>query len=591
MKLLVSDDSLVKYSTHDLFRDLFPYLKPYQWKIILSSFLRIAGDILSLYPAYALAKVVTYLANYHSGLSFQPLFTIFSLAVLSIVVQHIFHYICKMLMYPSSEHIGLDLQLESMRRLFLLDIGWHEKENTGNKLKKINRGAESVNRILRMWIDIVLKIVVNVIGTVIIIARFDTKIVILTTIFVVSYYALSRAFRKRGSQAAILANRKEENLEGLLFESLNNIRTIKVLGMAKILTSRLITESDALFEKVRERIAWFQAGGYLRGAYAQLFQIGIFAIIVYGILQGQYEVGLLVLFSGYFGKLLESTTELSNVAQEYIVAKLSVARMFEILKEPVHIDLEEGKVAFPEDWKVISLKDISFSYGDNEVLSNVSFDIHRGEKVGIVGLSGAGKSTLFKLLLKEYESYSGEILISTTPLTAISRKEYFNHTAVVLQDTEVFNFSLKENVTLANSSEANNNELLDRALQVAHVQDFAGRLPQGLDTLIGEKGIRLSGGERQRLGIARAVFKNPQLLLLDEATSHLDIESEEKISSTLHEFFNSVTAVVIAHRLTTIREMDRIIVIEGGRILEQGSFIELYKSKGRFYDLWEMQSL
>jgi ABC-type multidrug transport system fused ATPase/permease subunit len=289
--------------------------------------------------------------------------------------------------------------------------------------------------------------------------------------------------------------------------------------------------------------------------------------------------------------LLDSVTELSNAAQEYVVGKLSIGRVFEMLEEPVRIDMEEGKVGFPENWKTISFRDVSFAYEDNQVLRNVSFDIHRGEKVGIIGLSGAGKSTLFKLLLKEYESYSGEVLIDDVPLTNIGRKAYFNHTGVVLQDTEVFNFSLRDNVTLANIDEADNEDLLEKALSVAHVHDFAERLPYGLDTLIGEKGIRLSGGERQRLGIARAVFKNPQLLLLDEATSHLDIESEEKIRATLHEFFNTVTAVVIAHRLTTIREMDRIIVIEAGTILEQGSFDELYARKGRFHELWEKQNL
>ncbi|MDB4991892.1 MAG: ATP-binding cassette, subfamily bacterial [Parcubacteria group bacterium] len=591
MDSLKAENQLARYSTYSMLRDLAPIIKPYRVKIILATLLRIAGDVLWLYPAYALAKVVTFLATYHPGTSFHPLWVILVLTILAIVIQHILHYICKMFMYVSSEGMGLDLQLASIRHLFLLDIGWHEKENTGNKLKKINRGADSTDRILRMWIDVIVKIAVNLVGTLVVIAHFDHLIAILTLVFMATYYVLSRSFRKQGSRAAIAANRQEENVEGILFESLNNIRTIKVLGMARILMERLRTESGLLYAKVRQRIFWFQTGGYTRGAYAQLFQIGVWALIVYGTLHGRYEVGFLVLFSGYFGKLLDSVTELSNVAQEYVVAKVSIGRVFEMLNEPVRIDTEEGKVAFPEDWKTISFKDVSFSYGDNAVLRNVSFDIKRGEKVGIVGLSGAGKSTLFKLLLKEYESYSGEVLIDDVPLTSIGRQAYFKHAAVVLQDTEVFNFSLKDNITLANTDEADNTELLSKALRVAHVQDFVDRLPEGLDTLIGEKGIRLSGGERQRLGIARAVFKDPQLLLLDEATSHLDIESEEKIRSTLHEFFNTVTAVVIAHRLTTIREMDQIIVIEGGKILEQGSFDELYAKKGRFHELWEKQNL
>jgi ATP-binding cassette subfamily B protein len=144
---------------------------------------------------------------------------------------------------------------------------------------------------------------------------------------------------------------------------------------------------------------------------------------------------------------------------------------------------------------------------------------------------------------------------------------------------------------MTNSAQKTNEKLLQRAIKTSHVSDFLGKLPQGMDTLIGEKGIKLSGGERQRLGIARAIFKQPELLLLDEATSHLDLESEEKIRDSLKTVFKSVTAIVIAHRLTTIKEMDRILVIEEGRIIEQGSFDALYKSKGRFYDLWEKQRL
>jgi ABC-type multidrug transport system fused ATPase/permease subunit len=204
-------------------------------------------------------------------------------------------------------------------------------------------------------------------------------------------------------------------------------------------------------------------------------------------------------------------------------------------------------------------------------------------------LSGAGKSTLLKLLLKEHENYEGDIVIDEVSLRKITKSSYFEHVAVVLQDTEVFNFTLRDNITISNSERAQDETQLQRSLDIAHVSDFIDTLPDGYDTIIGEKGVKLSGGERQRVGIARAVFKDPQLLLLDEATSHLDLESEEKIKDSLHLFFQDVTAVVIAHRLSTIREMDRIFVLEGGNILEQGSFEELHEKRGRFRELWDKQ--
>lgn len=581
----------MRYSTWQLLRDLAPSLKPHSGNIFFSSLLRVVGDILLLYPAFALATVVNVLAAYVPGQSVQVLWNVFLLFCGVIVVQHILHFISKMLMYKASEQIKLDLRLASMAHVFRLDIGWHEGENTGNKLKKINRGSENTNKVLRIWVSQVLPIAVSLVGSLIIIAQFNRVIALSTLLFLVSYFALARFFRTQAARATVAANNQEEHVEGLLFESLNNIRTVKVLGMARVLMKRLGYESKDLFGKIMTRIWWFQTGGYSRGGYAQLFQVGMLAVITVGILQGHYEVGFLVLFNSYFSKLLGSITELTEVAQEYSVAKISIARMFEILKEPVRIDSHEKKLSFPLGWKKITFQNVSFGYGSNLVLDGVSFEISRGEKVGIVGLSGAGKSTLFKLLLKEYESYDGEILIDDVPLRDINRQDYFAHTAVVLQDTEVFNFSLKENITLANQQEQDNPGLLKKALQVAYVDDFVRRLPEGVHTLIGEKGIRLSGGERQRVGIARAVFKDPELLLLDEATSHLDIESEEKIRLSLHTFFDTVTAVVIAHRLTTIKEMDIILVLENGKITEKGNFEELYRQKGRFHELWEKQRL
>lgn len=284
-------------------------------------------------------------------------------------------------------------------------------------------------------------------------------------------------------------------------------------------------------------------------------------------------------------------SELADVSQRIVIAKYGIARMVEVLQEPVNIDDEKGKVKFHDDWKKIEVKNLSFDYGEEAVLKNLSFTISRGQRIGIMGLSGAGKSTLFKILLKEYDDYTGDVLIDGVSFKTISKKDYFNHVAVVLQETEVFNFKLRDNITISNFKENKNTELFNRATSTAHIDELIEKLPQKDQTLIGEKGIKLSGGEKQRLGLARAIFKDPQVLFLDEATSHLDIESEEKIQDSLHKFFKTITAVVIAHRLTTIKEMDRILVMEDGQIIEEGSFDELYKKNGRFTELWDKQKL
>lgn len=581
----------MQYSTLALVKDIYVFLKPYKTKFIVATLFRIVSDIAWLYPTYALASMINFLTTYTTGDPLSPILNVVYLFALAICVRYLAQNVAKRLMFSVSERVSLDAQTSGIAHMFKIDIAWHETENTGNKLKKIVRGGESMDRVLRMWVVNYIEIIINFIGITFVLVRFDKTIALLTIVFLFSYYVISRVFIQRASGASQLVNTQEEEVQGVYFEALNNIRSVKVLGMAPALQHIISKTSDDLFIKITKRIFWFQTGNTARGLWSEFFRLGMLMFIGYGIMQGVYEVGFLVLFYGYFGRLTESVAELAEVTQDFIVAKFSIKRMTEVLNEPIRIDRMDGKQSFPKDWKMISLKDVSFSYGNNSVLQNISFDIHRGEKVGIVGLSGAGKSTLFKLLLKEHESYTGSITVDSVPLTDISKEDYFKYSAVVLQDTEVFSFSLRENIVLANIAQGDNDTLFEKALRVSHVEDFLEKLPMGASTPIGEKGIKLSGGERQRVGIARAVFKEPQLLLLDEATSHLDIESEEKIRTSLHEFLQDVTAVVIAHRLTTIREMDRIIVIEGGGIIEEGSFDALYAKKGRFFELWESQRL
>ncbi len=376
---------------------------------------------------------------------------------------------------------------------------------------------------------------------------------------------------------------------GLMFQILNNIRTIKVLAIAeKIL--KVVDEYIAdLYKKIKYRIFCFRSRNGILDLLIMAFRLGIIIFIALGIEHGRYEIGFLVLFYGYFNGLTQSVNELAETAQDFMVYKYGIARMQGILNERTIIEDEKDKVDFSRNWKNIIVKNLSFFYGENQVLKDISFEIKRGERVGIVGLSGAGKSTLIKLLLKEVENYEGEILIDNIPLRKIKRKSYLESIGVVLQDTEVFNFTLADNITIAGKEGTKND--LKKALDIAHVSDFTHKLPQGINTFIGEKGIRLSGGEKQRLGIARAIYKKPKILFLDEATSHLDIESEKKIKDSLHKFLKNITAVVIAHRLTTIKEMDKILVIEDGKRTEEGNYSELFASKGRFHELWENQKL
>lgn len=579
------------YSAHELIRDVWQFLKPHRGRFFLASLVVVTRELAGLYPVYAFSRIITILGKADRIAYTNEVEQLIGLYIACIVWQLCAFYLYRLISIRLIEQLGLELERITIEQLFGIRISWHEKENTGNKMKRMNNGVGGVQSVLRIWFNNILSMITSLAGAIVIVSRFNTFTSLVLIFFLCTYYLISRSMAPQVANAANAVNVQSETVNGLEFQAVNNIRTVKVLGMSETLLSRIQTELAKLLDKIVHRVKLFQRRTTVLLFWSQFIRLTMLIYIIRGVLAGTYEVGFLLLFTDYFQRMREIAGQLSDLGQELIISRFSVSRLKETLSEPLATAGDNEKHTFPKRWKQLSVKGVNFTYGTEQVLSDISLTIQRGEKIGIVGLSGAGKSTLFKLLLKEYEDFSGSISFDKTNITNIKAADYFRYVAVVLQDTEVFNFSVKENITLANDEQKDNEELLQRALEVSHVQDFLHKLPEGLDSTIGEKGVKLSGGERQRLGIARAVFKQPQILLLDEATSHLDVESEEKIKDSLNQFFTEVTAIVIAHRLTTVKAMDRIYVLENGRILESGSFDELYTKQGRFYELWEKQKL
>ncbi|MEK7649003.1 MAG: ABC transporter ATP-binding protein [Patescibacteria group bacterium] len=591
MKEQQSQEQLPKLPIGILLKDVWKWIRPYRVRFIIASTLRLASDIASLYPPLALAFIITFLSQYKPGQDTYELWTTFIFLIAATGWRLVTIHAGRVMCYFIGERVSLDVQLAANKHLFSLPASWHEQENTGNKLKRITRGGESYQKLTRIWIQNVIEICVNFIGISWIILHIDPLLAGLLAFFSLIYYIIARTLIKPAAQAAHQANICEEEYTGLSFEALNNIRSVQVYGSWSLLLNRVRAMIDTFYTAICKRLWKFTVRNMSLETWQWIFRMFALTVIITGIVSGRYELGLFVAFSWYFNAISESVRELADISQEYVIARLSIQRLNTIMNERPANWNDTNALAFPLEWKRIAFRNVSFSYSGQQVLDDVSFEVKRGERIGIVGLSGAGKSTLFKLMMKEYENYNGDIFFDAFKLRSLSRGSFFKRVAVVLQETEVFNFSLKDNIALARPDDAVDVKALEECIEVAHISDFLHKLPLGIDTHVGEKGVKLSGGEKQRLGIARAIYKQPDLLLLDEATSHLDLESEEKIQDSLHQFFKKVTAIVIAHRLTTIKEMDRIIVLENGKIVEEGTFAQLHRKKGRFHELWEKQKL
>jgi|JI10StandDraft_1071094.scaffolds.fasta_scaffold01292_40 ABC-type multidrug transport system fused ATPase/permease subunit len=578
-----------KYKLSTLIKHLYEYLGEHKKDFWIGTFFRGTNIVAGLFTGYALGEIVTDLSHLDAP-HIRHSIIIMGLWWIISIIRPFFDRIGKVRLFSLAEKTEKRVELSMIRNLIAKEGVWHESENTGTKIKRIINGAESITKLIRIWTKNILDVLITSVGVLLIVSFEDIFLGVSAILFIVSFSLLSSRLLKKAGRAAALVNEVDEQITGVTFEAASNIRTIKTLAIETAMLERVKNYIKLFLVRVADRIFYFQRRNFILFLYASVFRVGCLTYILFGVINGKYEVGFFALFYTFFNTLWIQAENLAEVGQEIVVAKQQIARMRESFHDVPLTNPHETKL-FPKDWTKIEVTDMSFSYGAEDVLKNISFEVKKGEKVGIVGLSGAGKSTLFKLLLKERIPTHGSVSVEGVPIDTIKNDSYLANVSVVLQDTEVFNMTLRENIEIVRSDTVSDSQALDRALTVSHVKDFLQKLPDGVETIIGEKGVKLSGGERQRLGIARAIYKNPDILLMDEATSHLDIESEKKIQASLHEFFQGVTAIVIAHRLTTIKEMDKILVIEEGKIVESGSFKELTKKKGRFYELWEKQQL
>jgi len=555
--------------------------------------IRLTSDLSRLYPAYALSQIIPLLGKLHDPSSLHAILVILILWFITAVYVGFGHDYSKYLGYQVAESAALDLYKKCLAHVFKIDLAWHEIEGSGNKMKKIDRGLDSVNGTIRRIFDVLIEVLVNTIGIVLIFFSLDRLLSLSIIFFIITFFMLGKYLLKRASSQEQIVNTQYEGLSGITFEALNNILTIKSLGFDQGVMGVVNSKTKVMIEEIRKRIFYYRFQSGAVSTYFLIFEIGLISFIIWGIFHGFYSVSILVLFVGLFEKVGESTNELVGVTQELVVNKIWFSRATDLLRITPKIEnpsKQSTQLLYPSNWQTMKLQNIHFSYEKGQALENISFEIKRGESVGIVGLSGAGKSTLFKLLLDLYEDYDGEIYLEDNSLKQINRQAYINHVSVMLQDTELFNMTLGENIAIAKTQKSNQASL-NEVIEMAHLGDVVKNLPNGINTIVGEKDIKLSGGQRQRVGIARALYRQPDILLLDEATSHLDAYSEKQIQEAIAEVKDKFTTIVIAHRLSTIQQMDKIIVLEKGKIKEIGTFKELLGKKGSFANMWKMQKL
>ncbi len=403
------------------------------------------------------------------------------------------------------------------------------------------------------------------------------------------YVFVTFIFIRKKIQLDAIEAEADSKVTGYLSDAILNALNIKIFGNHRYEQKRF--EISTTSEERKRIHAWF-FGNYQNLAQAimmAVLQISVLYLCIYLWRTNAVSVGTIVLVQTYVIVLLDILWDLGKAMTKTMKALTDMKEVVEIFdtvpdildpENPEKLVINKGHIKFDS---------VSFKYTEGvDVFSNINFDIKPGERIGLVGNSGGGKSTITKLLMRFSDVTDGKITIDEQDIRSITQEDLRSTISYVPQESILFHRTIRENILYGNVKTTN--EEVERVAKKAHAHEFILNLPQGYDTLVGERGVKLSGGERQRIAIARAMLKNSPILILDEATSSLDSVSEAYIQESFNELMKDKTSLVIAHRLSTIAKMDRIIVLKEGKIMETGTHAELLELKGTYADLWNHQS-
>ncbi|MCX7374681.1 MAG: ABC transporter ATP-binding protein/permease [Alphaproteobacteria bacterium] len=482
------------------------------------------------------------------------------------------------------------IALRVFQHLHALSLRFHLDRQTGGLSRLIERGVRGITFVLDFMLFNILPTLLEILMvSVILWALFDWSFTAVTLTTVAIYITFTLLFTDWRLQFRRRMNETDQQANTRAIDSLLNYETVKYFNNERH-EARRYDASLARYEK-----AWSQSEVTLNGLNAGqqvIIAIGLSIIMLmaaYGVAAGRMSVGDFVLVNTYMIQMFIPLNFLGFVYREMKQGLTDMEAMFRLMREEREVADAPGAPALPAGPGALVFEDVRFAYRpDRQILKGVSFTVPAGRMLAIVGPTGAGKSTISRLLFRFYDVTGGRIIVDSADIREVTQDSLRQAIGVVPQDTVLFNDTIRYNIAYGRP-DASEEEVIEAA-KLAQVHDFVLRLPDGYDTMVGERGLKLSGGEKQRVAIARTILKNPRILILDEATSALDTRTEQEIQAALRTVARNRTSLVIAHRLSTVVEADEILVLNDGQVAERGNHGALIAAGGLYAEMWRRQS-